>query len=180
MVGLWSNDPETADGKFPVTLRRDGTQVDFGHMLISQYDPGFPVAMLAYADAHERLRSDPQYVADIRAWAYLARDGELPMPPRPSDPTAPRHRTDDPLVLYFARSGYALREFMARCLAVVDDIAKSTARRRVDMYADSVARGMLTIGDPEVGHERDDAAAADRASADAAAPRGMADDAPRP
>lgn len=112
MAGLWVNDEATKEGKYPVVLRRDGTQVDFPHFLISVHDPGFPAAMTAYADALERLDSDEAYVRDCFEMADAAKRGEFGDPPRKSDPDAPRHRADDVLLLAWARSGLSLRQFL--------------------------------------------------------------------
>lgn len=118
MAGLWVNDPATPEGKYPVVLRRDGTQVEFQHFLINAHDPGFSMAMHAYAAEHERLGSDPAYVQDCRSLATTAERGFLVPAPRPSDPDAPRHRQDDPLALLFARTGWSLDDFVMWAVGV--------------------------------------------------------------
>lgn len=96
MAGLWKNNPATAGGKYLVT-RRDGSNPDWPHFVLGARDPAAPAALRAYADTAERCTTyvfDPQYIADIRRMAaefeeYAKTCGE-------GDPSAPRHRIDDP------------------------------------------------------------------------------------
>lgn len=96
MAGLWKNDPKIKGGKYLVT-RRDGTNPAWPHFVLGARDPAAPAALRAYADAAEKSPTytfDPKYIAEIRAMAdefedYLKTHGE-------GDPSAPRHRVDDP------------------------------------------------------------------------------------
>jgi hypothetical protein len=112
MSGLWKNDPDTREGKYPVVLRRDGTVPEWAWFVMGQRDPWAPAALRAYAKAAEVDRADPQYVADLRRmadeWESFQADGFLGQ--NLGDPDAPRHRVDDPDVLNFPRS---LKEFVA-------------------------------------------------------------------
>ena len=107
MAGIWRNNPETPEGKYPIMLRRDGSPVENRFFGLLLKDPGAPAAFRAYAAEHRRLGSDPVYVADILKLAdeaerefRRARHGEIRMP----DPDAPPHRKDDPAILAWARS----------------------------------------------------------------------------
>ncbi len=102
MAGLWRNNPETPEGKYPIVLRRDGTPLESRFIVMALKDPCVPAALLAYADVAEDAGMDPDYVRDLRVLAEeaveeLIKDGT-------SDPDAPKHRTDDPVVLAWARS----------------------------------------------------------------------------
>lgn len=105
---LWRNNPETSEGKYPIVLRRDGTPVETPYMVLLVRDPAFDAAITAYADEGERLGYDPAYIADLRAMVAEApamRERiEAAKILAPSDPGAPRHRTDDPAILAWARS----------------------------------------------------------------------------
>lgn len=93
---LWKNNPETRGGKYLVT-RRDGTNPTWPHFVLGARDPASPAALRAYADAAEKIGEpmfDPAFIADIRAMVfefeeYAKNHGE-------GDPSAPRHRKDDP------------------------------------------------------------------------------------
>lgn len=102
MAGIWRNNPETPEGKYPIVLRRDGTPVTTPYFVLLMRDPCFAAAMTTYADEAERRCYDPQYVADIRAMVATAPDVLAAL--GPGDPDAPRHRTDDPGTLAWARS----------------------------------------------------------------------------
>lgn len=102
MAGIWRNDPATREGKYPIVLRRDGSPVTTPYMVLLMRDPCFAAAMTAYADEAERRGFDPQYVADIREMVATAPDVLAAL--GPGDPDAPRHRTDDPVTLAWARS----------------------------------------------------------------------------
>lgn len=99
---LWRNNPETVEGKYPIVLRRDGTVLRTPYVVMTLIDPNAPAAFRAYADKAEEFGMDPEYVADFRALAdeaeQLQREGHQ------GDPDAPRHRTDDPVVIAWARS----------------------------------------------------------------------------
>lgn len=109
MSGLWRRNPKTPEGKYPVVLRRDGTPLRSRYFVIALKDPAAPTALRAYAQAAEALGMDKEYVADIR---WLVEEAECEVvkarDPKsggtPADPTAPPHRTDDPVVLAWARS----------------------------------------------------------------------------
>ncbi len=102
MAGIWRNNPDTPEGKYPIVLRRDGSPVTTPYFVLLMRDPCFAAAITAYADEAERRNYDPQYVSDLREMVEAA--------PRvlamlgPGDPDAPRHRTDDPVTLAWARS----------------------------------------------------------------------------
>jgi hypothetical protein len=103
MSGLWMNDEATPEGKYPIVLRRDGTPLAKPYFVMVLHDPAVAAGLRGYADAAEAMSYDPKYVADVRALAsqaeVLAAD-----PNSGADPDAPRHRTDDPIVLAWARS----------------------------------------------------------------------------
>jgi hypothetical protein len=103
MAGLWRNDPATPEGKYPIALRRDGSAMDSRFIVLALKDPCVPAALYAYAGEAERLGMDPQYVRDFRHLAAEAQR-ERAKDPKPSDPDAPKHRIDDPVVLAWARS----------------------------------------------------------------------------
>lgn len=99
---LWKNDEATAEGKYPILLRRDGTAVEHPYFAMLARDPCAPAALRAYAIKAQELGLDPEYVRDICALAtdyeqYRAEVGD-------GDPDAPRHRKDDPAILAWARS----------------------------------------------------------------------------
>ena len=104
MSGLWRNNSETPEGKYPIVLRRDGSAVTKPYFLIMASDPAARAALVAYADEAERQGWDAVYVADIRAMAmefehFNRTHGQ-------GDPDAPRHRKDDPAILAWARSAH--------------------------------------------------------------------------
>lgn len=102
MAGLWSNNPATTEGKYPIVLRRDGSPMEKRYLVIALADPCAPAALHALACEAQRLGMDQQYVADMHALADDAatyRDSV-----GAGDPDAPPHRKDDPYVLAWARS----------------------------------------------------------------------------
>lgn len=102
MSGLWRNDPETPEGKYPIVLRRDGTPLESRFIVLALRDPCTPAALRAYAAKADILEMDIHYVGDIRK---LAEEAERELKKvGPGDPDAPRHRKDDPAVLAWARS----------------------------------------------------------------------------
>lgn len=103
MAGLWRNNPETPEGKYPIVLRRDGTPLGSRFIVMCLKDPCVPAALRAYAGEANILRMDSDYVEDLLT---LAEDAvtERTRDSRPSNPDAPKHRTDDPAVLAWARS----------------------------------------------------------------------------
>lgn len=110
MAGIWKNNPETAEGKYPIVLRRDGSVLLKPYFVMVAGDPGIVPALKAYARAHEIFGSDPQYVTDIKQMlrdfsAYAGSLIDLPNDsPLKPDPDAPPHRKDDPLTIAWARS----------------------------------------------------------------------------
>ena len=102
MTGIWRNDPATPEGKYPIVLRRDGTVLPGPYFVLVLRDPCAEAALRAYADEAERRGLDPQYVADVRELASEADVRALD----PGDPDAPRHRTDDPVILAWARAAH--------------------------------------------------------------------------
>lgn len=116
--GLFRNDPETREGKYPVLLRRDGTVPEWEWFVLGERDPAAMDAIRAYADSAERRGYDLAYVNDLRAmaksWersqtleARQRADGTLTT--KPADPDGARHRTDDPDVLQFPATLAAFR-----------------------------------------------------------------------
>lgn len=107
MAGLWRNNPDTSEGKYPIVLRRDGTPVETPYFVVLVRDPCFDAAITAYADEAERLGYDPAYVEDLRAMvaeAPVVREAINTEKRAPGDPDGPRHRKDDPVTLAWARS----------------------------------------------------------------------------
>lgn len=92
MSGLWRKSG-IKGGKYLVQ-RRDGSIPDWQWFVLGSLDPAAPAALRAYAEAAEKLRMDPQYVADVRA---LADEFEADQEANgPGDPDSPPHRKDDP------------------------------------------------------------------------------------
>lgn len=135
-IGLFRNDPETREGKYPVLLRRDGTVPEWEWFVLGERDPAAPFAIRAYADEAERRGFDPAYVRDLREMADTwdrsqALEADLRakglVPEKPADPDGPRHRKDDPDVLQFPRTLAAFksrvdRDARRRLLKKVDEI----------------------------------------------------------
>lgn len=133
MAGLWRNDSETREGKYPVVLRRDGTVPEWEWFVLGARDPAAIAALLAYADTAKLLGWDPQYVTDLYTLAekwrieqhqehmekvldrQAARYADDPRnqrfsePSKPSNPDGSRHRIDDPDALQFPMSLGAYR-----------------------------------------------------------------------
>lgn len=101
MGGLWVNDPETVEGKYPIVLRRDGSVLTSRYLVMVLRDPCAAAAFRAYADEAERRGLDPHYIADVR---QLAIEAEREATLAPGDPDAPKHRKDDPIIIGWARS----------------------------------------------------------------------------
>lgn len=93
---LWINNPETQEGKYLV-VRRDGTVPDWPHFVLGARDPAAPMALRAYTKELDRLGEDPEYISDL--YALAQRFEEYRREHGDGDPTAPRHRTDDPVTL---------------------------------------------------------------------------------
>ena len=102
MARLWKKNPSTPEGKYPIVLRRDGTPLTTPYLVITLTDPAAPGAFRGYADAAEFLGYDQTFVEDMRALAVEAE--QLQAAGHIGDPEAPPHRTDDPVVLAWARS----------------------------------------------------------------------------
>lgn len=93
---VWVKSKDKSEGKFLV-VRRDGTVPEWPHFVLGARDPAAPTALRAYADQHEILGTDPEYVLSLRELAgdferYRAKEGS-------GDPEAPPHRKDDPNVI---------------------------------------------------------------------------------
>lgn len=93
ITGLWRHNSDTPEGKYLVK-RRDGSVVEWPNFLLGARDPAAPFALLAYANAAERLGMNDKFVNDVRDLAeeftrYCAKHGE-------GDPDKGRHRQDDP------------------------------------------------------------------------------------
>ena len=92
-AGLWRNDPETPEGKYLVQ-RRDGTVVEWPNFVLGAKDPAAPDALIAYADAAEKLKMNADFVQEVR---WLAQDFEdYRLTHGEGDPDRGPHRTDDP------------------------------------------------------------------------------------
>ena len=113
-MGLWRNDPETPEGKYPIVLRRDGTPLEAQYIVMTLRDPCAAAALEAYAEKLEELMLDARegeygwtrdgakaFATDMRG---LAIESENIAKVKPGDPGAPTHRKDDPVVLSWARS----------------------------------------------------------------------------
>jgi len=101
MGGLWRNNKETPEGKYPIVLRRDGTPLEVRFLVMTLRDPCAPAAFRAYADHAEKIGLDSDYVRGMR---QLANEAEKECKQvGAGDPDAPRHRKDDPAVLAWAR-----------------------------------------------------------------------------
>ncbi len=107
MSGLWKNDPETPEGKYPIVLRRDGTVFPGPYFVIAYRDPCAAVAFAAYAGEAFRQGMDPEYVEDLKRMASQA-ESEAALHGSTADPDAPRHRIDDPVVIAWARQVHKL------------------------------------------------------------------------
>lgn len=170
MSGLFRNDPDTREGKYPVLLRRDGTVPEWEWFVLGARDPAAITAIRHYADDAKALGWDPKYVADLYAlaesWmasqsaerldrlerAQATRYADDPLnsswfePPKPADPDGPRHRTDDPNVLTFPGS---LAEFAAKvraealhdAMAACREVRDSEAMRNPDGSRPGAAAG---------------------------------------
>ncbi len=102
MVGLWRNNPETPEGKYPIVLRRDGTPLQSRYIVMALRDPCVPAALRAYAEKAEELDLETTFVFDMRKLVDIAEEEACKV--GPGDPDAPRHRKDDPAVLAWARN----------------------------------------------------------------------------
>ena len=102
MAGLWRNNPETPEGKYPIVLRRDGTVLNTPYLVITLRDPCASAAIWAYAERAEKLGLDAEYVHDMRELAVEAE--HVRNENAVGDPDAPKHRTDDPNIIAWARS----------------------------------------------------------------------------
>lgn len=94
MARLWRNDPAVAGGCKYLVTRRDGTIPEWPWFVLGARDPHAPAALRKYADECEAAGDDPAYVADIRAMAAEWEGVRKAM--GSGDPSAPRHRQDDP------------------------------------------------------------------------------------
>lgn len=99
MARLWRNRPETPEGKYPILLRRDGTPVEKPFFSILAGDKAGAAALRAYADKAQELGYDPEMVADVRGLA----DQYERYTQGHSDPDAPPHRKDNPIVILWAQ-----------------------------------------------------------------------------
>lgn len=63
MSGLWRNDPETPEGKYPIVLRRDGTPLKTRFIVLALRDPCAQAALEAYAYKADELNMDAQFVS---------------------------------------------------------------------------------------------------------------------
>ena len=91
-AGLWSNNPNTPEGKYLVT-RRDGTIPEWPNFVIGAKDPAAQAALRAYSNKARALGMNEQYCNDVMVLAdrfedYRIDHGE-------GDPDRGRHRVDD-------------------------------------------------------------------------------------
>ncbi len=101
MGGLWRENQEMPEGKYPIVLRRDGSPLKSRFLVMTLRDPCAPAAFRAYADEAEKIGLDSDYVRDMRR---LADEAEKECEQvGAGDPDASRHRKDDPAVLAWAR-----------------------------------------------------------------------------
>ena|SRR2546423_2555362 len=100
---LIRNDPKTPEGKYLVK-RRDGTVVEWPHFVLGARDPASPIALRAYADAAEQLKTcTPEMCEDVRQYAnlfdtYRQEHGA-------GDPGLGLHRQDDPATIAEMKKG---------------------------------------------------------------------------
>ena len=104
MSGLWKKNPETPEGKYPIVLRRDGTVLTAPYVVMTLRDPCAAAALRAYANEAVRQGLDEQYIADF----YELDEQAVVEARNPGDPDAPRHRTDDPRIIAWARQVHGL------------------------------------------------------------------------
>jgi len=112
--GLWRNDPETPEGKYPIVLRRDGTPLENRFIVLTLRDPCTYYALEAYARKLLELTNDGhaselgfkndddarQFAKEVRD---LADEAFRLANENPGDPGASRHREDDQETLEWAR-----------------------------------------------------------------------------
>jgi hypothetical protein len=96
MPGLWRNQDGTREGKYLV-LRRDGTVPEWPAFVLGARDPAAPGALRAYASACRVIGMDIAYVEDIARLADEFEEYRRAL--GPGDAAAPKHRTDDPVVI---------------------------------------------------------------------------------
>lgn len=104
MTGLFKNDPETREGKYPIILRRDGSVVDRPNFVLLASDPAAVLALIVYANQCRIHGYDPEYVEEVR---QLADDFETWREENrldTHDVDRPNDREDDPAILAWARS----------------------------------------------------------------------------
>lgn len=104
ITGLWRKNADTPEGKYLVK-RRDGTIPVWPSFVLGAKDEAAPAALLAYADAAERLNYNAKYVEDVRVLAhefevYRAVHGV-------GDPDRGKHRKDDPQTIAEMRGGHS-------------------------------------------------------------------------
>ncbi len=120
-MGLWRNNPETPEGKYPVVLRRDGTPLESRNIVLALKDPCVSAALMAYAKhlrdlANTKDCENGGWVCERYGWARedafsfakdmedLAWESDVICEDAPGDPGAQRHRKDDEVTLAWARS----------------------------------------------------------------------------
>jgi len=152
MSGLWMNNEETREGKYPVLLRRDGSVPEATWFVLLSKDPAAPVAIRAYAAEAERLSFDQQYVDDLRGLADRFEHERKHY--GDGDPDAGPHRQDDKHAISFPGRLETYRQQLALDVAQeldLDFIDVLRAMRNRDDVGRCRKRGLLdsTIsGDP--------------------------------
>ncbi len=102
MPGLWRNQDGTRQGKYLV-LRRDGTVPEAPVFVLLASDPAAAATLRNYAGWCRLIGMDAEYVADLLA---LADEFETwHQAHHTGDPTAPRHRTDNPSTVAMMKLG---------------------------------------------------------------------------
>lgn len=83
MSGLSRQPQGATTGKYPIVLDRSGEYPPCDWFVLLETDPACISALLAYADASEKMGRDPEYVSDIRnlVLAWSARASELESAP---------------------------------------------------------------------------------------------------
>ena len=95
---IWVKTDVAPEGKYLV-VRRDGTIPNWPHFVLGGDDPNSPAGLRGYADKAEENGLDPEYVASIREQADEWESRCLGK----SDPDAPPHRKDNPMIVAMMR-----------------------------------------------------------------------------
>ena len=119
--GLWRNNPDTPEGKYPIVLRRDGTPLENRFIVLTLRDPCTAVTLIAYAAELRRLGrtldcENGGFLCERYGWSeedavkfaeemeYLADESVELAKKDPGDPSASRHRKDSNEILEWAQA----------------------------------------------------------------------------